>query len=517
MLYRLHLNIPYVELNGLRCFGVQRTEKHVLGSDRGSCPLGINQTGKELKKMTKTYDLVVIGSGPGGYTGAIRASQLGLKTALVEKHKNLGGVCLNVGCIPSKALLDSSEHYHFAKEEMAHHGVKASSISLDLKTMMQRKTKIVQELTEGIQYLLKKNKIDHYEGTGSFLSPNQIQVQNDSNTTIVEGKHIMLATGSKPKDLPGLTFDNDKIISSTSALSFSKVPKKLLVVGGGYIGLEMASVWSRLGSEVTVLEYANCLCPQMDREISKALLKTLQKQKIKILLECAVQHAKKTKSEVELFYKDKAGGEHSLSGDYVLLSVGRKAFTQGLQLEKVGIQTDKQGFVLVDKQMRTKAHSHIFAIGDLIGGAMLAHKAEEEGVAVAEIIAGQAGHVNYNTLPSVIYTWPESASVGKTEEQLKKEGVAYKVGRFPFTANGRAKALGCVEGFVKVLAEAKTDLILAVHIIGPRASDMLAEAIVAMEMGASSEDLARSFHAHPTLSEALREAALQVEKRGRQT
>ena len=466
-------------------------------------------------KTKNIYDLIVIGSGPGGYTGAIRASQLGFKTAVVEKHKTLGGVCLNVGCIPSKALLDSSEHYHFAKTEMALHGVKASSISLDLKTMLNRKNKIVQDLTGGIQYLLKKNKIDRYEGVGTFVSPYQIQVQGPSSSSLLEGKNIMLATGSRPKDLPGLSFDDDKIISSTSALSFNKVPKKLLIVGGGYIGLEMASVWSRLGSEVVVLEYAPRICPHMDQELSHALFKTLQKQNIQILLESEVQKAEKKGSRVELFYKDKAGKTHSLKGDYVLLAVGRVPYTEGLHLEKAQIQTDKHGFVPVDRQWCTQ-QAHIFAIGDLIGGTMLAHKAEEEGVAVAEILAGQAGHVNYLTLPSVIYTWPESASVGQTEEQLKKEGTTYKTGKFPFMANGRAKALGCVEGFVKILAEAKTDLILGVHIIGPRASDMLAEAVVAMEMGASSEDLARSFHAHPTLSEAMRESALNVDKRARQ-
>ena len=328
----------------------------------------------------------------------------------------------------------------------------------------------------------------------------------------------MLSTGSRPKDLPNLAFDDDKIISSTSALNFHKVPKKLLVAGGGYIGLEMASVWSRLGSEVTVLEYSPRICPSMDQEMSQALLKILRKQKIKILLKSAVQKARKTKSGVELFYKDESGKEHSLTGDYVLLALGRKANTQGLNLEKAGIQTDAQGFVCVDQQWKVQCldNGHIFAIGDLIGGAMLAHKAEEEGVAVAEIIAGQAGHVNYNTLPSVIYTWPEVASVGQTEEQLKEKGVSYQAGRFPFTANGRAKALGCVEGFVKILANKETDRILGAHIIGPRASDMLAEAIVAMEMGASSEDIARSFHAHPTLSEVMREAALNVQKRARQ-
>ena len=463
-----------------------------------------------------SYDLIVIGSGPGGYTGAIRAAQLGLKVAVLEKDKSLGGTCLNVGCIPSKALLDSSEHYHFAKEEMSVHGIKTSSVSLDLTAMMNRKSKIVKELTGGIQYLFKKNKITRFEGVGSFVSPHEVQIKNGSDTQTIEGKNIMLATGSVPNDLPGVVFDGERIISSTGALSLSKLPKKLLIVGGGYIGLEMASVWSRLGTEVIVLEYADKLCPMMDQELSKNLFKVLQKQKIKFLLESAVQKAKSTKSDVELSYKDKAGKTHSLKGDCVLLAVGRTPYSQGLALEKANIQTDERGFVPVDSHWRTKNHSHIFAIGDLIGGAMLAHKAEEEGVAVAEIIAGQAGHVNYETVPSVIYTWPEVASVGKTEEELKKESHSYKSGKFPFTANGRAKALGYTEGFVKVLSDANTDQILGVHILGPRASDMIAEAVVAMEFGASSEDLARSFHAHPTLSEVMREAALNVDKRARQ-
>ena len=469
-----------------------------------------------IKENTKAYDLIVIGAGPGGYTGAIRSAQLGLKTAVIEKDPSLGGTCLNVGCIPSKALLDSSEHYHFAKEEMSVHGIKASSVSLDLKAMMNRKSKIVKELTGGIQYLFTKNKIDRLEGTGAFVSPHKIQVSHGANTQIIEGKNIMLATGSAPGDLPGIPFDGKRVISSTEALSLNKAPKTLLIVGGGYIGLEMASVWSRLGTEVIVVEYADRLCPMMDREVSRHLLKTLQKQKIKFLLESAVQTAKTVKSNAELTYKSKDGKVHTLKGDYVLLAVGRTPYTRGLTLEKAGIQTDAKGFVPVDKQWRTKAHPHIFAIGDLIGGAMLAHKAEEEGVAVAETIAGQAGHVHYETVPSVIYTWPETASVGKTEEQLKSEGTQYKSGKFPFTANGRAKALGCTEGFVKILASAVTDKILGVHILGPRASDMIAEAVTAMEFGASSEDLALSFHAHPTLSEVMREAALNVHNRARQ-
>ena len=464
-----------------------------------------------------SYDLIVIGSGPGGYTGAIRASQLGLKTAIVEKYSTLGGTCLNVGCIPSKALLDSSEHYHFAKEEISTHGVKVKSVSLDLPTMMNRKTKLVKELTGGIQYLMKKNKIDHFEGSGSFVEPHKIQVQKaDGSQEVIEGKHIMLATGSKPNALPGIDFDGERIISSTEALALKEVPKKLLIVGGGYIGLEMASVWSRLGSEVFVVEYAERLCSAMDQELSKQLLKVLQKQNIHFLLESAVQGVKVHKKDVELLYKDKSNTEHSLRGDHVLLAVGRRPYADLLNLEKVNIATNEKGFVPVDAHWRVSGHSHIFAIGDLIGGIMLAHKAEEEGVAVAETIAGQAGHVNYDTLPSVIYTWPEVASVGKTEEQLKTDGVNYKAGKFPFTANGRAKALGSTDGFVKILAEVGTDQILGVHILGPRASDMIAEAVVAMEFGSSSEDIARSFHAHPTLSEVMREAALNVDKRARQ-
>ena len=462
-----------------------------------------------------SYDLIVIGSGPGGYTGAIRAAQLGLKTAVVEKDKTLGGTCLNVGCIPSKALLDSSEHYHFAKEGMAVHGIKTSSVSLDLKAMMNRKSKIVKELTGGIQYLFKKNKIDRLEGTGSLVSENKVQIKNNSDTKTIEGKNIMIATGSVPNALPNISF-NERVLSSTEALSLDKVPKKLLIVGGGYIGLEMASVWSRLGSEVTVLEYADRLCPMMDQELSKNLFKVLQKQNIKFLLESAVQKTETSRSGVKLFYKTKDNKTLSLKGDYVLLSVGRRPYTQNLGLEKVNIPTDERGFIPVDNHWRTKTHSHIFAIGDVIGGTMLAHKAEEEGVAVAELIAGQAGHVHYETVPSVIYTWPEVASVGKTEEELKKEGINYQSGKFPFTANGRAKALGSTEGFVKILADKNTDRILGVHILGPRASDMIAEAVVAMEFGASSEDLARSFHAHPTLSEVMREAALNVDKRARQ-
>ena len=461
------------------------------------------------------YDLIVIGSGPGGYTGAIRAAQLGLKTLVVEKHKNLGGVCLNVGCIPSKALLDSSEHYHFTKKDLALHGVKVSCVSLDLLQMMNRK-KIVKELTSGIRYLFKKNKIDCLEGTASFVSPHKVKISSFSGEKVIEAKYIMLATGSKPRKFSEASFDGKNIISSTDALELDEVPKKLLVVGGGYIGLELGSVWSRLGSEVHVLEYADRLCPMMDKEISRQLLKLLQGQGLRFHLNSSVNSIKKKSFGVELIYQNNAGKEQTLRGDKALVSIGRRPYADLLGLENVGIQLDEKGFVPVDATRRTKEHKHIFAIGDLIGGMMLAHKAEEEGVAVAEWIAKGNAHVNYSAIPSVIYTWPEVASVGKTEDELKAEGVEYHSGVFPFLASGRAKALACTQGFVKILALAKTDRILGVHIIGPRASDMIAEAVMAMEMGASSEDIARTIHAHPTLSEVMREAALAVDKRARQ-
>ena len=461
-----------------------------------------------------SYDLIVIGAGPGGYTGAIRAAQLGLKTAVIEKHKNLGGVCLNVGCIPSKALLDSSEHYHFAQTEMAVHGVRAKGVSLDLSAMMHRKQKIIKDLTGGIGYLFKKNKIERFEGEACLASPHKVKIKNSSSEQVIEGRNIMLAAGSRPRAMAGVPFDGEKIISSTEALSLKKVPKKLLVVGGGFIGLELGSVWSRLGAKVAVLEFAGRLAPAMDQDLSRFLLKTLQKQGINFLLESAVQVIKKTQSGVQLTYK-KDGEVQTIDGDMALIAIGRQPCSENLGLEHAGIQTDDKGFVCVDSHWRT-SHPHIFAIGDLIGGLMLAHKAEEEGAAVSETIAGQAGHVNYDVIPSVIYTWPEAASVGKTEEQLKAEGAAYNSGVFPFTANGRAKALGCTQGFVKTLALKESDRIAGVHIIGPRASDMIAEAVTAMEFGASSEDLARTMHAHPTLSEVMRESALAAGGRARQ-
>ena len=465
----------------------------------------------------KMYDLIVIGSGPGGYTGAVRASQLGLKTCVVEKYPALGGTCLNVGCIPSKALLDSSEHYHFAKEDITDHGVRIKGLSLDLQTMMNRKTKIVKELTGGIQYLFKKNKIDRIEGTGSFVDAHTIVVKHeDGSKTSLKGKNIMLAAGSKPSTLPGCELDKERIISSTEALALKTVPKKLLIVGAGFIGLEMASVWARLGAEVIVVEYADRICSAMDQELSKNLYKILKKQNIQFFLESAVQKIEKNKKGVELFYKNKEGKEQSLKGDFVLMAVGRRPYTDLLNLKACDISLDEKGFVPVDKSFKVRGHSHIFAIGDVIGGLMLAHKAEEEGIAAVEIMAGLKAHVNYNTIPSIVYTWPETASVGKTEEELKKEGIDYKSGKFPFTANGRAKALGSEQGFVKILAHSQTDKVLGVHILGPRASDMIAEAVVAMEFGALSEDIALSFHAHPTLSEVMREAALNVRGLARQ-
>ncbi len=465
------------------------------------------------------FDLVVIGAGPGGYTGAIRASQLGLKTAVVEKRSTLGGTCLNVGCIPSKALLDSSEHYAMAVHgELAVHGVKAPKVELDLPAMMARKDKIVKELTNGISFLMKKNKIEVFNGWGSIKDPNTLIVSDHSGNVAAElkTKYIMIATGSEPVELPFAKPDGKKIITSTEALALPQVPKHLIVIGGGVIGLELGSVWMRLGAKVTVIEYAPMIAGAADQQMAKTLHRVLQKQGMEFLLSTSVTDVKVSGDTVKVSYEgrdDKKPG--SIEGDVVLVAVGRRPFTDRLGLENVGIERDGRGRVKVDKHWRTKV-SNIFAIGDVIEGPMLAHKAEEEGVAVAEFLGTGYGHVNYETVPSVIYTWPELASVGQTEEQLKAKGIAYKVGTFPFTANARAKAIGMTDGSVKVIADAETDRILGVHIVGPRASDMIAEAVVAMEFGGSAEDLARSFHAHPTLSEVMREAALGVDKRTRQ-
>jgi dihydrolipoamide dehydrogenase len=466
---------------------------------------------------TKAFDLVVIGGGPAGYTGAIRASQLGLKVAIVEKRGTLGGTCLNVGCIPSKALLDSSEHFSMASHgEFAAHGVKVSKVELDLKTMMERKDKVVKGLTDGVAFLMKKNKVTYIDGAGTLLTPTSVEVKlRDGKTEKLEAKKIMLATGSQPVELPFAKFDGKNILSSTEALALSEVPKKLLVIGGGAIGLEMGSVWMRLGSEVTVIEYAPMVCGMSDQGAAKQLLRILEKQGMKFSLSTKVLGVEIGKSGVVVKAEGADGKKMEFVGDKVLVAAGRKPFSEGLGLEKLGIKKDARGMVEVDSHFQTNV-AGVYAVGDLIRGPMLAHKAEEEGVAVAEIVAGKPGHVNYDTVPSVIYTWPELAAVGQTEEQVKSSGKPYRVGQFPFMANGRAKTMGSTDGFVKIIADEKTDRVLGVHIVGPRASDVLAEAVVAMEFGASSEDIARSFHGHPTLSETMREAALAVDKRARQ-
>ena len=457
------------------------------------------------------FDLAVIGAGPGGYTGAIRAAQLGLKTCIIEKDKTLGGTCLNVGCIPSKALLDSSEHYHFALDESKTHGIQLGSVKLDLSQMMKRKSKIVQELTGGVNYLMKKNKIEMISGTATLRSAHEIVV-DDKKT--IQAKNILIATGSAPRALPFAPFDSKTILSSTEALSLKKVPKVMLIVGGGYIGLEMGSVWSRLGSEVHVLEHSAQLCPSLDKDISSALLKSLQQQGLKFHLQSTVTQLKSKGSGVVVTY-DQKDSSKEIQGNVALVSIGRIPYTENLGLKDLGVSMDEQNFISVNEKFQTSIPS-IYAIGDVIGGVMLAHKAEEEGVAVAENISSGHAHVNYKTLPSVIYTWPEVACVGWTQEQCEEKNLSVQSGRFPFTANGRAKALGCTEGFVKVISDKNTDEVLGIHIIGPRASDLIAEAVVAMEFSATSDDIGRSFHAHPTLSEVMREASLAVRSRARQ-
>lgn len=468
--------------------------------------------------MADVFDLVVIGSGPGGYVGAIRAAQLGLKTAIVEKDSTYGGTCLNVGCIPSKALLDSSEHYAATLHEMADHGVIVKGgVDLDLNRMMKRKDKVVTDNTNGIAYLFKKNKITPFQGMGRLKSANEVEVTKpDGTKEILQAKNIMLATGSVPNELPFMKYDGKNIISSTEALKLPSVPKKMVVVGAGAIGLELGSVWLRLGTEVTVIEYANKICGAMDAGLSDRLLKILQKQGMKFILGAKTTGARVAKNiSVVDFELIKDNSKQSIEADVILVAVGRKPFSQGLGLEELGIQKDERGYVTVNAHYQTK-YPNVFAIGDLITGPMLAHKAEEEGVAVAELLAGHAGHVNYETVPGVIYTWPEFAAVGYTEEQLKQNNVAYNVGTFPFSANGRARAANSTDGMVKVLAHKETDKLLGVHIVGPRASDLIMEAVVCMEFSGSAEDLARSFHAHPTFAEAVREAALGCEGRTRQ-
>ena len=463
--------------------------------------------------MEEKFDLIVIGGGPGGYVCAIRAAQLGLKTACVESRGTLGGTCLNVGCIPSKSLLNSSELYYKAKKHFNNIGIETTNIKLNLKKMMINKSKSVQILTKGVEFLLKKNKISCIKGKGVLFSKNDVVVYQDGKKTSYKSKNIVIATGSSPTSLPGINIDEKNVISSTGALSLENVPKSLIVIGGGYIGLEMGSVWSRLGSQVTVIKFLDHITPGIDREISREFQKILTKQGIKFKLNSKVTSTKISKDKilVELVgNQDKK--KESMECDKVLVSVGRKPYTEGLNLSKIGVKKDNKGRVEVNKKFQTSI-SNIFAIGDVIKGPMLAHKAEEEGIAVAEILAGQSGHVNYDVIPGVIYTAPEVATVGKTEEQLKELNTNYKVGKFPFLANSRAKVNNESDGFVKILADSKTDKVLGVHIIGPHGGDMIAEMGLAMEFGASSEDIARTCHAHPTHTEAIKEAALAVDKR----
>jgi dihydrolipoamide dehydrogenase len=464
--------------------------------------------------VAERYDLVVIGAGPGGYVAAIRAAQLGRKVACVEKRPSLGGTCLNIGCIPSKALLDSSELYHLAHERFGRHGIKVDGLGLDVPKMLARKDEVVKGLTDGVRFLFKKNRIDPVFGTARIASPDSVVVQlNEGGEVKLETSHILVATGSEPVNLPFLPFNGKTIVNSTEALCFDRVPEHLVVVGAGYIGLELGSVWRRLGADVTVVEFLPRIVPIADTEMGTLLHKSLVRQGLEFHLETRVTGARVEGDRVEVHAEKKDGQKFSIECDRVLVAVGRRAYADGLGLAELGVEVDaRTGKIGVDAHFRTKVPT-ISAIGDVIEGPMLAHKAEDEGIAFAELLAGKPGHVNYDTIPSVIYTWPEMASVGITEDQAKERKLDYRVGRFPFIANGRAKAMDETEGLVKVLADAKTDRVLGVHIFGTRDSDMIAEAVTTMEFDGSSEDIGRICHAHPTLSEALKEAALAVEKR----
>ncbi len=462
--------------------------------------------------MNKKFDTVVIGGGPGGYVCAIRLAQLGKKTACIEGRGTLGGTCLNIGCIPSKSLLNLSENFKKA-QNFSKLGIETGDVKLNLDKMMKNKDKAVTVLTKGVEFLFKKNKVEYIKGFASLLSDKKISIKNtDGTLQDVETENIIIATGSEATPMPGAEFDEKMIVSSTGALSLKEVPKKLIIVGGGYIGLEMGSVWSRLGSDVNVIEYLDHITPGMDLEISNEFMKILKKQNIKFHLNTKVTKIMKSTNSVSISTTNKNGETKVFESNVALISIGRKPFTSKLNLEKIGVETDSKGRIKIDSKFRT-SKPNIYAIGDVTQGPMLAHKAEEEGIATAEIIAGQSGHVNYDLIPGVIYTTPEVASIGLTEEQLKEKKYLYKVGKFPFMANSRAKAIDEPEGFVKILADKKTDKVLGVHIIGPHAGEMIAEMGVAMEFGASSEDIARTCHAHPTFSEAIKEAALSVEKR----
>ncbi len=462
----------------------------------------------------KQYDLVVIGGGPGGYVAAIRAAQLGMTTACVEGRGSLGGTCLNIGCIPSKALLQSSEKFVDATKHFAEHGIKVNGLALDLPAMMGRKDKVVKDLTTGIEFLFKKNKVDYIKGWGSIPAAGSVKVTlAEGGEQVLQTKTILIATGSESTPLPGVETDEKQVVTSTGALELEKVPDHLVVIGAGVIGLEMGSVWSRLGAEVTVVEFLDRILPGMDAEIAKQTQRVLTKQGLKFKLGTKVTAAKKTDGGVALTLEPAKGGDaEELAAEVVLVSIGRRPFTEGLGLKELGVAMDNRGFIQVDGHFQTSVPG-IYAIGDCVPGPMLAHKAEEDGIVAVEGLAGQASHIDYNLVPGVVYTWPEVAGVGKTEEQLKEEGVEYRVGKFPFTANSRARAVGDTDGVVKVLADKRTDKVLGVHILGPLAGDILAEAVTVMEFGGTSEDIARTCHSHPGMGEAVKEAALAADGR----
>jgi dihydrolipoamide dehydrogenase len=458
-----------------------------------------------------TYDLIIIGSGPGGYVAAIRAGQLGLKTAIIEKYETLGGTCLNVGCIPSKAMLDSSEHYYMLNHRFEEHGIAAQKVSLDLAKMVARKAQVVKQTCDGVKFLMKKQKVDVYTGVGSFLDATHIKVSAaDGTETILETRNVIIASGSKPITPVSMGYDKNRVITSTEALTITELPKHMVIIGAGVIGLELGSVFARLGTKVEVVEYLDRILPGMDTDCSKELMRALKKMGITFHLSHEVTSVKGMKSKARVEMKPREGGDPiSLETDYCLIAIGRKPYTEGLGLEKTGVRLDEKGKILVNDHLQTD-EPNVFAIGDVIKGAMLAHKAEEEGIYVTESLAGQKPHIDYNLIPSVVYTWPEVASVGRTEEQLKAAGVEYKVGKFPMKALGRARASGDTEGLIKVIAHSETDEILGVHMFAARAADMIMEAVALMEFRASAEDMARISHPHPTFTEAIREAALDA-------
>ncbi len=453
-----------------------------------------------------SYDVVIIGSGPGGYVAAIRCAQLGMKTAIIEKYPTLGGTCLNVGCIPSKALLSSSHHYEEATKHFEDHGIELGDVKFNLEKMIARKQAVVDQTVGGVNFLMNKNNIDVFEGVGSFIDATHIKIEG-KDAQEIEAKHTIIATGSKPSNLPFINIDKERIITSTEALELKEVPKHLIIIGGGVIGLELGQVYYRLGAEVTVIEYQDRILPTMDAGLSKELNKVFKKAKCKMMMSHKVQSVERNGDEITVKAENKKGETVEFKGDYCLVSVGRRPYTDGLNAEAAGVKINDRGQVEVNEHLQT-ATSNIYAIGDCVRGAMLAHKAEEEGVFVAETLAGQKPHIDYNLIPGVVYTWPEVAAVGKTEEELKEAGTEYKVGQFPFRALGRARASGDIDGFVKILADKSTDEVLGVHMIGARCADLIAEAVTAMEFRASAEDISRYSHAHPTFAEAVKEAAL---------